>query len=216
MKKLVLLLVMVLSATFTFAENDNYTQAMSAALTALGEASSPDDFKAVANQFERIANVETDQWLPNYYAAYAMLINASNQKDGAKKDGGLDAAQQFLDKAAENEHDKSEVAALQGFIHMIRIGVDPASRGPQYSGMSAAALQKSIAINPNNPRAMHLLAQLSFGTAQFFGSDTSEACGQNEAAIKLFTAEEAAQKSDPLAPAWGKHMAEGFQRQCGG
>ena len=215
MKKVLTLMIAICLNLIAFAGNDPYTKAMSEGMKMLQEAQGPQDFLEAANKFERIAEAEKDKWHPSYYASYAMAIVAAIEQDPAKKDQDLDLAQSFIEKAGDVEHNQSEVLALQGFIYMLRIGVDPASRGQQYSGMSAASLQRAKAIDPENPRVLYMLAQLSFGTAQFFGSDTSEACNLNNLALEKFEAAESVQNEDPFAPSWGRNMSEGFSVQCG-
>jgi hypothetical protein len=58
---------------------------------------------------------------------------------------------------------------------------------------------------------MHMSAQLSYGTAQFFGQDGSEACKTNAQAIALF---DSFSSDIPFYPTWGKNMALGFQERC--
>ncbi len=217
MKKMFTLLITTAIIGFANAAaigNDAYTKAMSEGMEALGNAQSPADFLAVGNKFGRIAEVETEKWLPNYYASYSVTVSAAMHQTAETKDDLLDKAQSYLDKIYKvDQYDMSEVQALQGFIYMIRIGVDPASRGQQYSGMSAQALQKSKAANPKNPRTLYMLAQLSAGSAQFFGNDLSEACGINEQALTLFELE-SGNKERSFAPTWGKQMSLQFQEKC--
>jgi hypothetical protein len=94
---------------------------------------------------------------------------------------------------------------------MIRVTVDPASRGQQYSGLAFQAFSKAVAINPENPRALGLLAQMQYGTAQFFGSPVTEACTTLTKALEKF---ETYKNESPLAPTWGKKMAEGMKAAC--
>ena len=190
MKKTAILLVLILINLNVNGGNDPYIEAMAEGMTMLENAQSHEDLVAAANQFERIAEAETNKWHPSYYASFAMTMVAANQKDPAQIDSNLDAAQRFIDKASSVSENNAEILALQGFIYMLRIGVDPGTRGQQYSGMSVTFLQKAKAIEPENPRVLHLLAQLSFGTSMFFGSDTSEACNMNDIALERFEAVE--------------------------
>src|SRR5690606_10019153 len=109
------------------------------------------------------------------------------------------------------EHDESEVAAMEGFVHMIRVTVDPASRGQQYSGLAFQAFGKSLAINPDNPRALALKAQMELGTAQFFGSPVDDACATMRLALEKF---DTFTSENPLAPRWGRETAESMKEQC--
>jgi hypothetical protein len=94
---------------------------------------------------------------------------------------------------------------------MIRVTVDPAARGQQYSGMAFQLYNKAISMNPENPRALAFLAQMQMGVAKFMNSPTTDACNTNRKAIEKF----ASFKSDnPIAPQWGKVMTEGLTKQC--
>jgi hypothetical protein len=106
---------------------------------------------------------------------------------------------------------ESEVIALEGFAYMIRVTVDPATRGPQYVGIAMQTYGQAINLNPENPRAFALLAQMQYGTAQFFGSSTTEACGTLAKSLEKF---ETYKSENPLAPQWGRGMAEGMKEQC--
>lgn len=212
MKKALILLILSSVCLMSFSEKDPFTKAMTESLKMLEEAKEPEDFLSVANKFERISKKEADKWQPAYYAAYAMTILAAI--DPINMDKNLDIAQSFIDQAMDKNHQEAEVFALQGFIYMIRIRVDPAQRGQKYSGMSATALQRAKASDPENPRVLYLLAQLSYGTAQFFGSDSKEACQLNEQALEKFKTSEGKMSDDPFAPKWGMEMAKEFEEQC--
>lgn len=202
------LLVFLTAATLP----NQYEAAMASAIEKLNQARSPEDMQQAANTFERIGKKETDKWLPPYYAAYAQVMMTAMSQENAGKDDLLDAALANLNKAKKLSENNSEILAVEGFIHMMRIPIDPASRGPQYSGMAMGALQKAAALTPDNPRAQLLLADMQYGMAQFFGSDTSEACKTLQKAIDLFEAE---QPADKLAPAWGKEWAMQSKQQKG-
>ncbi len=73
------------------------------------------------------------------------------------------------------------------------------------------SLGKANGLNPENPRALALIAQMQFGTARFFKSPTTEACGTTAKALEKF----ATYKSpNALAPVWGKSMTEELMGQC--
>ena len=87
---------------------------------------------------------------------------------------------------------------------MMRVTVDPATRGPQYSGLAMQTFGKASAINPENPRALALMAQMQYGTAKFFGSPTTEACSTLNAALEKF---DSYKSENPLSPQWGREMS---------
>lgn len=191
-----------------------YVESMMKGMELLKKAQSKDQYITAANHFDRIAQVEKEQWHPAYYASLTKTLAAANVSDHNMIEELLDDAQGSLDQAFSIVGDHSEILALQGFIHMLRIGVDPMTRGQQYSAMSSTSLQKAMGLNPNNPRAAFLLAQLSYGTAQLLGSGTEQACQLNERALSLFTEETENKEKASFDPTWGKNMSESFKKQC--
>jgi hypothetical protein len=130
----------------------------------------------------------------------------------AQKDQYLDAAQARLDKAATTQSQNVEIITLQGFIHMMRLAADPATRGQQYSGMAFEAFNKAVAMDSLNPRALIMRAQMKQGTAKFFGTSTDEACGEAAKALGIFDEQEKAEES--IAPRWGRGNAIGMLKNC--
>jgi tetratricopeptide (TPR) repeat protein len=191
--------------------SDKYTEQMSKHIQAVYTAKSTDEYQVAINALDRIALAEKTKWEPYYYSAFGNVMLATQTGEAAKKDAYLDLALAAIEKGKNIDGNESELIALEGFVHMIRVTVDPASRGQQYSGMAFQSFGKALSINPNNPRAMSLMAQMQFGTARFFGSATTEACGLAKKALEQF----ASYKSENLlAPVWGKEMTEGLIQNC--
>ena len=72
-------------------------------------------------------------------------------------------------------------------------------------------LGKALSMNPENPRALSLMAQMQYGTAQFFKSSTEEACATGRKAVEKF---ESYKNDNVLAPLWGKESALAFVKRC--
>jgi tetratricopeptide (TPR) repeat protein len=198
-------------ANSVFATDGKYEQAMKKNIDAVYKAQTLEELQASVNSFQRIAEAEKSKWEPNYYAAFGNIMMATREKDGAKKDTYLDLAMESIKKAKELAPDESEIVALEGFVHMIRVTVDPATRGQQFAGLAMQTFGKAISLNPENPRALSLLAQMQYGTAQFFGSSTAEACATLDKSLEKFAS---AKSENPLAPMWGKQSAEALKTQC--
>lgn len=198
----------VLSAT---TNDEKYLSAMQKNIAQLYEAKTVAEYQTSVNAFERIAGVETKKWEPLYYATFGYIMMSDLETSLTKKDEFLDLAMALNEKAKTLAPAESELLAIEGFIYMLRVAIDPATRGPKFAGLSMQSLQKAVAMNNENPRALALLAQMQFGTARFFGSSTEEACNTGAQAIVKF----GTFKSDnPLAPAWGRKMAEGLTKNC--
>jgi tetratricopeptide (TPR) repeat protein len=209
MKKLIL--IPMLAVTIQLSAADRYSEQMTKHIASIYKARTTEEYQQVINAFERIGNAEKTRWEPFYYASFGYVLMATNEKETSKKDPLLDLAKANLDRASALKPDDSEIAALEGFITMIRLTVDPPSRGPQYSMMAVQQFSHALTLDPKNPRAMALMAQMQLGTAQFFQQEPTEACATARQALELYNA---AAPSDPLAPAWGKSMTEGLLANC--
>ncbi|MGB3778611.1 MAG: hypothetical protein WA960_09655 [Tunicatimonas sp.] len=212
MKSLSLITALVLIFNLSQAAAPSYQQAMEESIASLNQASDSEQLLAVANRFERIARAEKDEWLPWYYAAYATLNRAIESDGASEKDQLLDEAQQYLDEATAVRTEESELVALQGYVHTIRVTVDPATRGQQLAPLATKTLVQALKMNPDNPRALFLLGQMQYGTAQFFGADTSEACQLIQQAVAKY---ESVTIDDALMPSWGEKSAQRMSEQCG-
>ena len=213
MKKLTIFIALIIASFATQAQDQAaYMQAMVKGLQSMGAERNIENLQASASQFERIAANVNDQWHPQYYAALN-YINASMLAEGIKgKDQLLDKARPFIDAALKMQPNNSEVVALDGFYLMAKLAADPNSRGQALSGMASQTFGMAMKLDPKNPRAMALMAQMQYGTAQFFGSSTAGACGMVEKSISLFEAEE---KGKSFEPTWGIEIAQGLMSQCG-
>ena len=212
MKKSILYPLLI-SVVFLFSFNNNgYQAVMKDALKVLSKSQSQPKLINLANRFDRIGAAEKDKWLPYYYSAYCFVLVATSEKDQKKLDGYLDTADNNIEKAGKLNGDKAEILTLKGFSSMIRINVDPAVRGQEYSMRSAAYLQQANQLDDQNPRVQLMLAQMQYGTAQFFGSGTDEACAMFSNAKKLFEEEEDDNKG--ILPSWGEQQTQAMLEQC--
>lgn len=206
-----LLFFVLLVGSVAFASDGKYIEAMTKNIELVYKAQTIEELQNIVNTFDRIANAEKTKWEPFYYSAFGNVMMANLEKDAARKDGYLDLALAANEKAKAIDANESEIIAMEGFINMIRLTVDPATRGQQYSMLSMQAFSKAVGLNPENPRALSLMAQMQFGTAKFFGTPPTEACSTTAKAIEKF----ATYKSDnPLAPRWGRQMTEELSKNC--
>lgn len=209
--KTTLLIVMLAVTGLTYAGDDKFTQVMLSNITLVYKAGTIEEYQAAVNAFDRIAGAEKNRWEPLYYSAFGNVMMALKATEAARKDDYLDLALAAVTKAMVLAPNESELPAMEGFIHMIRVTIDPGTRGPEFSMKANMAYGKALNLNPENPRALALQAQMEFGTANFFRSSTASACQMNESALAKF----AGNKSEnSLAPSWGESMALGLRSQC--
>ena len=202
---------LLLLSTCLLQAQDKYTSAMLKNIEALYKSKTAEEYQATVNAFDRIAATEKTRFEPFYYAAFGNIMMAVNETTPGRKDNYLDLASADVDKAKAIKPNDSEIIALEGFVHMIRVTVDPQSRGQEYSGKAFTAFNKAVALNPENPRALALLGQMQLGTARFFGNDSSEACATSGKALEKFASYK---PNSTLAPHWGQVMAEEVKAAC--
>jgi len=74
MKKILFSATLTLIATASFAQSDRYMSAMKNNIAAIDTSfKNPANLLSLANNFERIATAEKNQWLPYYYAALCQV-----------------------------------------------------------------------------------------------------------------------------------------------
>ncbi len=211
MKSITLFFLMIIPVT-TWANEGKYFEQMGKQIQAVYTAKTLDEYQQAVNALDRIAAAEKTKWEPYYYSAFGNIMMAIREDEASKKDAYLDLALASVEKGKSISATESELVALEGFIHMIRVTVDPTSRGQQYAGLAMQTFGKALGMNPNNPRALSLMAQMQFGTAQFFNQQPTEACETTRKALSLF--DSAVKSENPLAPQWGKEMTVGLIQNC--
>ncbi len=166
--------------------------------------------EAVAT-FERIASVETKEWLPNYYIALISSLNSFQTQDKDKVKALLETAQKALDIELKKDNQNAELLVVQGLIYTGWIIVDPMTNGMKYSGLATGVYTKASKIAPENPRVVFLKAEFEMGSAKYFGQDTAPLCEQISNSIPLF---EKFVPQTPFHPNWGLERAKEVAASC--
>jgi len=202
MKKLIATFVFVSIFSFGFS-NENYEKAMGLSIETLFQSKTISEYVEVANQFERISQIEKAEWLPLYYASFAYIMISFQEPDNAKKDTYLDQAQKYLDQAKAIAPNESELYMLQGFLYPSRINVDPMNRGMLYIGDMNKSLDKALELNPDNPRVYYLRATIMHHTPEAYGGGAAKALPLYETAVEKFGI---FKPKSAISPNWGKEM----------
>ena len=210
MKTITLILALVISV-YANATDEKYFEQMGKQIQAVYAAQTIEQYQSAVNTFDRIAAAEKTKWEPYYYSAFGSVMMANKETEGAKKDAYLDKALASIETGKGINPNESELVALEGFVHMIRVTVDPGTRGQQYSGMAFQTYSKALGMNPENPRTLAFIAQMQMGMANFMGSPTTDACATVKKSLEKFTTYKS---ENPLAPQWGKGMSDGLVKQC--
>src|SRR5690606_15436180 len=101
-------------------ENAIYIQKMKETIKEMESCQTVEDFKRVANTFERIAKTESKEWLPIYYNAniHILLIYIDQSATTDQKDRYLDLAEEMIKRMEELSPNEPEVQTLKAF-HII-------------------------------------------------------------------------------------------------
>lgn len=211
MKSIHLLIILVLTGFLAQAQNKKYIKTMEESIPSIFQVEALEGYDPLANKFDRIGQAEESEWEPFYYASLTYVFKAFRIEDLQNKDKVLDQALVSLGKASTLSENNAEILALQGFINMIKIGVDPGTRGQTLSPKIMADYSKALKIDPNNPRANLFMGQMLYGTAQFFGTGVEDACALVDKSLMLFETKE---PNSTIAPSWGLVPAQQYKKQC--
>lgn len=193
-------------ASVAFAQG-NFEKGMEDALTTWKNGNP----KEAVAKLERIASVEKDNILPNYYIALINTTQAFGSKDKNEMKLLIENAQKSQNVINFLAPNDAEVLVMQAMIHTASIVYDPMTNGQQLSGTIIGIYNKAVLIAPNNPRVVYNKAQFEIGMAQYFGSDTKPMCEQIAKSIELFAN---FKPETPFHPTWGLDRAEEALQNC--
>ena len=205
MTKIITLIVLFVVSAVT--AQGNFEKGMGDALTTWKNGNP----KEAVAKLERIASVEKDNILPNYYIALINTTQAFVTKDKKEMKLLIENAQKSQDVINFLAPNNAEVLVMQAMIHTAMIVYDPMVNGQQLSGTIIGIYNKAVLIAPNNPRVVYNKAQFEIGMAQYFGSDTKPMCEQIAKSIELFAN---FKPETPFHPTWGLDRAEEALQNC--
>lgn len=210
MKNLLIILAIVITSILNVTAG-NYEEVMGTNIQKLNKTQNAEELSRLSNTFDRIAQKETDKWLPFYYSAYAQVsvLFFNHELTVAEKNTTLDKAQSKLDKAMQLNTTESENHVLQALIYQMRI-TDP-SLGYKYSTLENEALAKAETLNPENARIYYLKGSNLFHTPAQYGGGKEVAKPLFEKAAKLF---ENSSDENKLLPSWGSYHNKIMLEQC--
>jgi GNAT superfamily N-acetyltransferase len=211
MKKLLLSLTLIACGFVSMAQNAQYESAMKGLMMKMNGATVPEAYQAIANGFERVANAESKEWLPRYYAAFNFIMQAYMTSDKSKVDGILDIADKHLADADALLPNNDEIKCLAAWAKSARIGVDPMSRGMKYGMESAQLLEEAKKINASNPRIYFMQGQSAFYTPEAFGGGKTKAKALFAKAVELYGTFTPANE---MMPNWGSEQASKMLEEC--
>jgi hypothetical protein len=212
MKKLIFSTIVLLLSVAAFAQSEKYTAAMKKSLAAMDSSfKNPAELITAANNFERIATAEKDQWLPYYYAAFCVVNNGFMEPDKDKVDAIADRASLLIAKADSLSPNNSEISCIKSMIASCHMMVNPMERWQEYGAESNGNMEAAMKQDPANPRPYYLKAQGLKYTPEQFGGGCKTAKPVMQTALDKYNGFKPASE---LNPNWGKTQVEQLLKQC--
>jgi hypothetical protein len=209
MKKILCALALCFFAVAAQAQapNEKFVKAMEKALAGMDTLKTFEQWLAASNNFERIAQKETKEWLPHYYVALCQTMAFNLSKDATMYELYAKRAEEYLGKADALNPDNSEIYVLKCMVSGLFIRINPMVNGQKYGPVAAMQLEKAKALDPSNPRAyMQEGATLLFTPPQWGGDKAKAKTTLETAAAKYETFKPASS----IHPDWGKKTNEIF------
>ncbi len=213
MKNKILISVFILISGILAAQIDTTSKfyiGMSKQVAILDTAFTPATMQKSYNSFERIANAEKGEWLPDYYLAYCLVMQAY-QVETSQIDGMCDRANALLNRADSLKGDASEIFVMRAMVCSAKLMVDPRTRAAKYGKMASTFLDSAEVHNPNNPRIESNRGQAMYYTPPMFGGGKNKAKPHLETSIAKF---ETFKPSSPIAPHWGRFRTQQLLDDC--
>ena len=166
---------------------------------------------AASSKLELLANMESENFAVNYYAAYSKAMISYMETDKDRKDMYLDIADSFLSKVRLLQPKNEETYILAALIANARLVVDGGSRWKVQGDIFNANIDSAKAINPSNPRIYHIKGVSVYFTPKMFGGGSKNALEYLEKAKTLFQAQV---NGNILVPYWGEKRNLYFISLC--
>ena len=212
MKKVILSTAFLISSVLLFAQSEKYMAAMKSNIAAIDSSfKAPANLISLANNFERIAMAEKNQWLPYYYAAFCQAYSGLLEQDKSKADAIADKATALLNKADSLQQNNSEISCIKSMIATCHMLVNPMQRYMEYGQESSSQLENAMKQDPANPRPYYLKGQNLKHTPEQFGGG----CGTAKPILQTALDKYAAFKpASDLSPNWGKERTAQLLSEC--
>ncbi len=199
------LFTLLFASVTLFAQSDKMIKAIEKNLEILDTASTIETALLLKNNFERIADAEKGEWIPQYYAAMANATLSMREKDTQLREEIVNRAEMYINRADSLEPDNSEIYVVKAMTVYSRITVSPMERFMNLKPLADKFMSTAEELNPENPRIYLQKGVIMMFTPEMMGG------GKAKAMPLLLTAIEKFDQFEPessIHPNWGKKIAE--------
>jgi hypothetical protein len=207
MKNLVVLFVLLLQLPLQ-AQSPNQFKVLESAVMQFNQANNPSSYKQLYLQFEQLYSVDKTNWLIPYYAGMTksiMCLLKMGDRDALANDALLWVARA---KAIEVN---DEIYCAESLAYTAKMSVNPALRWFTYEGKIKNTLSLAKKLNPSNPRAYILEANIQQKLPFIFGGGCKSAKPLIQKA-ELFISNQ--NKANSIEPSWGIQSLVKLKKAC--
>ena len=207
MKNLVVLFVLLLQLPLQ-AQSPNQAKVLESAVMQFNQANNPSSYKQLYLQFEQLYSVDKTNWLIPYYAGMTksiMCLLKMGDRDALSNDALLWVARA---KAIEVN---DEIYCAESLAYTAKMSVNPALRWFTYEGKIKNSLSLAKKLNPNNPRAYILEANIQQKLPFIFGGGCKSAKPLIQKADLFFSNQT---KANSIEPSWGIQSLVKLKKAC--
>ena len=190
------------------AQTSNHTKALESAVIQFNKTNSPSSYIQLFQQFEQLYAVDKTNWLIPYYAGMTkslMCLLKMGDRDALASDALLWVAR------ANSIEVNDEIYCAESLAYTAKMSVNPALRWFTYEGKIKNSLSLAKKLNPNNPRAYILEANIQQKLPFIFGGGCKSAKPLIQKADLFFSNQT---KANSIEPSWGIQSLVKLKKAC--
>jgi len=207
MQNLIVLFILLLQLPLQ-AQVTNQTKALESAVIQFNQTNNPSSYTQLYLQFEKLYSVDKTNWLIPYYAGMTkslMCLLKMGDRDALANDALI-----WLAKAKSIEVN-DEIYCAESLAYTAKMSVNPALRWFTYEGKIKNSLSLAKKLNPNNPRAYILEANIQQKLPFIFGGGCKSAKPLIQKAELFFSTQT---KANSIEPSWGIQSLVKLKKAC--
>ena len=207
MKNLLVLFVLLLQLPLQ-AQSPNQSKVLESAVMQFNQTNTPSSYTQLYLQFEQLYSVDKTNWLIPYYAGMTkslMCLLKMGDRDALANDALLWVARA---KAIEVN---DEIYCAESLAYTAKMSVNPALRWFTYEGKIKNTLSLAKKLNPSNPRAYILEANIQQKLPFIFGGGCKSAKPLIQKA-ELFISNQ--NRANSIEPSWGIQSLVKLKKAC--
>ena len=207
MRNTIILFILLLQLPL-YAQVSNQTKALESAVMQFNQTNNPSSYTQLYLKFEQLYSLDKTNWLIPYYAGMTrslMCLLKMGDRDALANDALMWLAR------AKSIQVNDEIYCAESLAYTAKMSVNPALRWLTYEGKIKNSLNLAKKLNPNNPRAYILEANIQQKLPFIFGGGCKSAKPLIQKAELAFSAQN---RANSIEPSWGIQSLVKLKKAC--